>query len=212
MIAVMFLSLAAGWGARDLLVRRPRGAATVMTCGLALFWLAETWHAPVPLNGVIGSDIEGIGNPPSTALPGNRPSPLVAWLRALPRGSALIEFPFAAGGWEMHYVYMSTFHWHPIVNGFSGFTPRRYALRAEALRDVSANPAFAWQQLAATGATHAVVHGSAYARDDHRTPDRWLEDHGALRVATFGEDRVYVLPSAPSAPSPGSRIGTREMR
>ena len=63
------------------------------------------------------------------ALPERAP-PLYAWLAKQPRG-VVAEFPMPAPdtlpGIEPRYAYMSTFHWMPIVNGYSGYYPPSYS-------------------------------------------------------------------------------------
>ena len=55
----------------------------------------------------------------------NTAPPLYAWLAAQPRG-VVAELPMRASGLpgaDPAYSYLSTFHWQPIVNGYSGFYP-----------------------------------------------------------------------------------------
>ena len=62
----------------------------------------------------------------------NEPPPLYKVLATLPRG-IVAEFPMARLDWAPHldprFAYMSTFHWMPLVNGYSGFFPRSYLNR-----------------------------------------------------------------------------------
>jgi len=62
----------------------------------------------------------------------NEPPPLYRVLAALPRG-VVAEFPMARLEWAPHldprFEYMSTFHWMPILNGYSGFYPPSYLRR-----------------------------------------------------------------------------------
>jgi hypothetical protein len=62
----------------------------------------------------------------------NEPPPLYRVLAALPRG-VVAEFPTARLEWAPHldprFEYMSTFHWMPILNGYSGFYPPSYLRR-----------------------------------------------------------------------------------
>lgn len=62
----------------------------------------------------------------------NEPPPLYRLLATLPRG-VVAEFPMARLDWAPHldprFTYMSTFHWMPLLNGYSGFYPRSYLNR-----------------------------------------------------------------------------------
>jgi hypothetical protein len=189
----LFLSLAAAWGVRHLVARRPRAGAAAAIALLATVWLAEAWCAPLPVNGVLGSGIEGVGDPPARIASGSNPPPLVRFLQALPANAVLIEFPFAAGGWEMRAMYYSTMHWHPIVNGFSGYAPESYTRLEKVLRDPFADPDQAWKALVDSGATHIVVHGQAYVGRLPPAPYTWIERSGARFVAQVGSDEIYEV-------------------
>ena len=38
----------------------------------------------------------------------------------------MIEFPLVDWDLSVHYMYWSIHHWHPLVNGYSGYTPPDY--------------------------------------------------------------------------------------
>jgi hypothetical protein len=65
------------------------------------------------------------------AYPNDAP-PLYQLVQRLPAGT-VAEFPMPKLGAPPHhdarFAYMSTFHWMPLVNGYSGFYPRTYLLR-----------------------------------------------------------------------------------
>ena len=62
----------------------------------------------------------------------NEPPPLYRVLASLPRG-IVAEFPMPTLDWapyhDPRFAYMSTFHWMPILNGYSGFYPPSYLRR-----------------------------------------------------------------------------------
>ena len=62
----------------------------------------------------------------------NEPPPLYRLLATLPRG-VVAEFPMPRLDWAPHldprFEYMSTFHWMPLLNGYSGFYPPSYLRR-----------------------------------------------------------------------------------
>ena len=113
---------------------------------------------------------------------------------ALPEGSALVEFPFGAFTYEFRYMFYSTLHWKPILNGYSGYFPPSYEERRAAFARVSRDPDRAWRILTASGATHAIVHESFYADREGPFTVQWLEQHGARLLGTFEYDRLYALP------------------
>ncbi|MGE5359196.1 MAG: hypothetical protein ACM3NQ_09270 [Bacteroidales bacterium] len=113
MLVGLSLALLAGFGMARLTarVRRPalRGALTVAVC-FALLW-----------EGRVALELEPIYQ----TVPGvysffdSRPESVIAVLPAPPVGTALQNF-------ECAYMYYSTFHWHRLVNGYSGAWPRDY--------------------------------------------------------------------------------------
>jgi len=80
-----------------------------------------------------------------------------------PSVAAIAEFPFYTPATILRnapYVLNATAHWKPMVNGYSGFVPRRYAGIADGLRDFPDDRSRA--ELRALGVTHVVVHVDAY--------------------------------------------------
>jgi hypothetical protein len=92
----------------------------------------------------------------------NTPPPLYTWLAAQPR-HVVAEFPMPRKGLpdaEPLYTYMSTFHWNPLVNGYSGYAPASYHDRLE---DVARFPDDrAIERLRRDGVGYVVVHVSLY--------------------------------------------------
>lgn len=85
-----------------------------------------------------------------------RPSTLSRWVQQQPTSTVLLELPLpksdALPGLDPHYVFESTFHWRPLINGYTAFVPPRYvhfldrmesfpetAQSADALRSSGAN-------------------------------------------------------------------------
>ena len=86
-----------------------------------------------------------------------------AMLAQQPRG-VVAEFPApradALPGDDAEYAYMSTFHWFPLVNGYSGVYPPSYLARLDRLLDFPDARALA--QLRRDNVVYVVVHGSSY--------------------------------------------------
>jgi hypothetical protein len=105
----------------------------------------------------------------------------------------VVEFPFDQGTYEMRYIFYSTAHWHPLLNGYSGTFPLTYSLRSAVLHRPEDDPEAAWDLLATSGATHAVVHENVYKDGQGKLVGQWLAAHGARLVAEFEGDTVYEL-------------------
>jgi hypothetical protein len=63
-------------------------------------------------------------------------------------------------GDEAEYAYMSTFHWFPLVNGYSGNYPPSYLARLDRLTNFPDDRSI--RQLRQDNVAYVVVHGSAY--------------------------------------------------
>jgi len=53
----------------------------------------------------------------------------------------------------------------------------------------------AWQAIADSTATHAIVHEASYADGAGTRIGAWLESRGARELASFGSDRVFLIPN-----------------
>ena len=120
-------------------------------------------------------------------------------IRALGPG-AILELPIARldalPGHEALYMFWSTAHWHPIVNGYSGYYPIEFAetvVRTEHFPDDQS-----LLQLRNTGVRYIVVHRTFYSDDRYRElllqiggrPE--LQPHGTYRDPQ-GEAQLFVL-------------------
>ncbi|HEU4939177.1 MAG TPA: hypothetical protein VFT39_22165 [Vicinamibacterales bacterium] len=108
--------------------------------------LLEYWVAPLPL----------------TAYP-SAPSPLYAWLAKQPAG-VVAEFPMPRPNGlpsnEARFAFMSTFHWMPLINGYSGYYPATYLNRLERLSTMP--DAAALENLVGAGVRYVIVHVGLY--------------------------------------------------
>jgi hypothetical protein len=91
----------------------------------------------------------------------NASAPLYSWLARQPPG-VVAELPLVEGRteWEARVSYMSTFHWKPLVNGYSGFVPQSYVDRMNALRDFPDDRSLS--RLQRDNVRYAVVHIAAF--------------------------------------------------
>ena len=126
---------------------------------------------------------------------------LSAFVKSLPDDSAIVELPLGEPAFDVRYMFASTRHWKRLVNGYSGGAPADYLRLDQDLQSAVERPDRAWAALAATGATHVVVHEAMYAGDRGAAITAWLRSRGAREVGSFPSaggssttaDRVLLL-------------------
>lgn len=143
---LFFLALLAAYGQAAIEAALPRSgtrALGVILCGLLMleYWVAPLRLVPYP----------------------NAAPPLYAWLARQPRG-VVAEFPMPVPetlpGDDARYAYMSTFHWMPTVNGYSGYYPPSYLTRIAELREFP--NVRSTEVLRRDGVRYVIVHTSSY--------------------------------------------------
>jgi hypothetical protein len=146
---VFFLAILAAYGHAALESTFANRRRRVLSAAIGLVLLLEYWVAPLRL----------------VPFP-NTPPPLYAWLAEQPRG-AIAEFPMplpdTLPGAEARYAYMSTFHWMPLLNGYSGYYPPSYLGLIAALRHFPDENSV--RILRDRGARYVIVHTSLYSSD-----------------------------------------------
>jgi hypothetical protein len=79
----------------------------------------------------------------------------------------VVEFPMPRAdtlpGQEARYAYMSTFHWMPLLNGYSGYYPVSYFTLLNDVRNFPNGTAI--PGLRRRGARYLIVHTSLYIPD-----------------------------------------------
>jgi hypothetical protein len=174
------LSLLAGYGAARLLGRWPRQRMALIAAllGLIVFEamprmpLERVWPAPPPVYASISGE----------------PTAVVA---EFPMPTAPIGYFF-----DTRYLYFSTFHWHPIVNGNSGYFPKSYEELVERERDFPSDSAV--EYLRTRGVDYVGVHGAFIDPETFRRIVTALDArHDMALVASApwegGESRLYRL-------------------
>ena len=199
--AALFVAVLAGLGLARL--RRWRGAGAVAAAAIGLLFLAEVWPPPILIN--YTDPVERAVTPPAPVPYGRRTPPVYAYLAALPQETVVLEMPFGREGYELRYLFYSTLHWRRLVNGYSGGLPDRSYRLTLALGHPVRDWNLAWDALAGSTADVVVVHEAAYLGDQGPRVSRWLHDHGARRLGTFGSDAVFSLRGA--RPGPRSTAG-----
>jgi hypothetical protein len=143
---VFFLAALAAFGYATVeAILRPFARRVLVTVGIAVL-LAEYWVAPLTL----------VSYP-------NTPPPLYDWLARQPPGIVAeipMPIPHELAGADAEHAYMSTFHWKPIVNGYSGYFPPSYLHRLDRMRDFP--DASSFSQLLRDGVRYIVVHPDLY--------------------------------------------------
>ena len=93
----------------------------------------------------------------------NTAPPVYEFLARLPSG-VVAEFPIplknTVPGPDARHIYMSTFHWNKLVNGYSGYYPPSYLRRLDGLQ--SFPDASSLEILRRTGVSYVIVHLSSY--------------------------------------------------
>jgi hypothetical protein len=190
MLVILFLSIAAGLGAAVMERWFRRGGAIAVALGALA--VLEAFAAPIMINGTVA---EGrYATPPARVYTGDAVPGAYRFLKSLPApGTVVVEFPLGEWAYEARYVFYSTAHWHPLLNGYSGHFPLSYNMNATHLRHPLDDPDASWETLMRSGATHAVVHGPYYRDDEGRRIGQWLAEKGAHLAGEFDGDRVFAL-------------------
>jgi hypothetical protein len=139
-----------------------------------------------------------VASVPLDSYPNDAP-PLHTFLASQPPG-VVAEVPMPVmenwPGVDARISYLSTFHWHPMVNGYSGFMPQSYADRLAALRDFPDDRALA--RLHQDAVRYLVVHLTHYrATEVASILDTLGRRHGLAELGRFwdgdGEAVVFAL-------------------
>ncbi|UCE86258.1 MAG: hypothetical protein JSU66_00480 [Deltaproteobacteria bacterium] len=124
------------------------------------------------------------------------------WLASAEPGPVLelpvgdVEKDFRANLWEAQYTYFSSYHWLPLVNGYSSYPPQSYRLLAAIARRLP-DPVALRDLVDLAGIRWIVVHGDRLEPWDRPA---WQSDRpaaGLRRVARFGEDAIFEVTSRP---------------
>jgi hypothetical protein len=135
--------------------------------------------------------------------------PVYAWLARHKDVRALLELPMGDLFAELAYMHSATFHWRPLVNGYSGYLPRHYVeLVHEGVNPIP-SPAIT-ARLRGWGVTHVLVHRRQLDEPWQRgAVDAWQQQVGAEVVYRDRHgDCVYRIgfsltpPPAPPAGPP----------
>lgn len=118
------------------------------------------------------------------------------WLAAKQLNGPIVELPF--GFWEDYrYTYFSTYHWLPIVNGSTGFSPPTYSQITSKMKALPSRKTVEF--LGAIGVKGLIVHTGLLPPNEALQWRRLdLAKAGLEKVAEFGSDVVYKIPPVES--------------
>ena len=197
MVVAFGLAALAALGVATIDGDRPRGgprrhAPAAAIAGTLI--LVEAFAVPIPINQNSTDYTQAglVALPPSVAIGPAAPE-VYRFATQLPASAVLIELPLGEPAFDVRYMFYSTLHWRRLVNGYSGGAPSPYEMLTESLKDRATRPDRAWQAIADSTATHAIVHEASYAGDGGTRLSAWLQSRGAREIASFGADHVFSL-------------------
>ena len=189
MIATLFLAVLGGIACA--FIERRRSWSGIIVAALGGIFLIEGAAIPIRINIVAAEP--GLRAPSPRLRTGEHIPEVYRFVETLPPDAVLVEFPFGTAGHDLQYMYYSTFHWRRLLNGYSGFFPRSFSVRQAQFGRFREEPETATRALALSGASHAIVHETAYRGQEAEAVIAWLEASGARRVKAFGRDILFDL-------------------
>lgn len=162
---LFFLGVLAAFGHAALARRLTPRMTRVLSAAIWIVLLAEYCVAPLPL----------------TPIP-NTPPPLYAWLALQPPGVVAelpVPAPGALPGDDARHSYMSTFHWRPLVNGYSGYYPESYLRLLERLRFP---PGRSVEILRLTGVKYVIVHFASWNPEESIAAAKILTEDATVSI------------------------------
>lgn len=200
-------------------IRGPDRFAAIVLLALAPFaalgatwlWHAALWRRPhllrlAPLIACLGGlvVVADCAARLLPTIPVDRSATTLApyrWLASQPDTGIVAEFPVAAT--ELQTAFYSTYHWHDVLWGHSGFIPTAtYQLRGRFVgRDDSPGPDD-FNALADIGVRTLVIHRPAYPAARLAAITRDLRQHpeSVTFLASVGDSDIYRLAPDPAAP------------
>ena len=193
MVTLVFLAVMAGLGATWLIARWRRAGAALVVAGMAAM-LIDGWMAPIEVSRPLYQSDHLLATP-FVAPSASTLNAVYARLRDEPADAVVVEFPMGEPSYDTRAVFMAGLHRKALVNGFSGFYPRSYADRLRVLgwNNPPVDRSATWAALHDAGATHVVVHESAFYDDWGMKISAGLRGMGARELAASGTDRLFAL-------------------
>jgi hypothetical protein len=137
------------------------------------------------------------------------PGPAYRQLALLPWGP-VAEFPFFNAPTERHrqteYMLMSTYHWKPLINGYSDFIPADFSRDADALATFPDRSA--WTALRARLVRYVVVHWDDYTPAQQSQIESTLRDFRPFVRFVVRDDRMSLYELGPWPAEGGRRASS----
>lgn len=181
-----FVWVVAGFGAARLLSCIHRPAARV---GLAAFLVGAILFESQPRAPAV-----------ETLAVGERVPPVYRWLRDRAKAGAVVELPMNVLS-DPRYLYYSTVHWRPVVNGYGAYLPMsQQHVQAHASRFPDSSAVDVLREI---DVRYVITHDQPPAPLGNRTD--------LSMVASFGSDTVYEIQPAVGVPYSAATPGAREL-
>jgi hypothetical protein len=142
--------------------------------------------------------LEGLSAPMRlTEIPGRVPDIYRFLANAEP--GAILELPIADWNLAPDYMYWSTYHWKPLVNGYSGNTPSDYAETLALMADFPDDDSI--RRIDELGVRYVVIHAAYYSQSKFNRMMVRLLDRRELRPSghyrdVHGEAYLFEVESA----------------
>jgi hypothetical protein len=175
-LVVMFLGVLAGYGYQALAASCSVTGRRVLLAALLAGLLAE-YHATLTLVPIANT------TPPVYRLLARQPRGVVAEF-PVPRADAL-------PGLDAEYAFMSTFHWFPLVNGYSGNIPESYLARLDRLRGFPDQRSLL--QLRRDAVRYLIVHTWCYEDEEVTNIRTHLYLAGMVELGSFDDWYGHAL-------------------
>jgi hypothetical protein len=132
------------------------------------------------------------------------------WLAQQAADSAAVELPACDVADAFRYEYFSTYHWHPLVNGHSGFEPDAYDDILQRVDEFPSGDSIGL--LRGIGVRFAIVHADRIPASRMRAlADEAQRRRDITLVQRFDDDLVYRIESNGS-PHPPLEVGVQVPR
>ena len=189
MIVALMLAILGGYGAAVLARHRAGQLALWVLAGA---FLLEATHVPFTVNGMTPT---ARYNLPEGRLYRPARAPVIYRdVAQLEPDSVVVELPLGYPDFDLRAMYYSLAHRRPVVNGYSGFFPPGYSRTVIVASEVPRHPDLSLEALRARGATHAIVHESAFPGTEGSDTTAALIRLGAAELFRDGADVLVSLP------------------
>jgi len=183
-VMLFALSVLAAFACAALEPELPSRRRGLWQLAIAALVFLETFAAPLRYDRPGGVPLVRVPDAP----------PVYTWLAQQPGRFSIIELPlhFDQMYRDAPYVYWSTLHWHPLVNGYSGFAPPNYASLKGVLQEFPDK--LSHEALKQRGVKYLIIHADGWTRWDAPLDPARVKETAWLRpVARFPNVDVFEV-------------------